>query len=130
MGFTVLGIGIGLHLVPVRLSCLGKQDERRGIGGLKTEGEIEQDKRINIESGESCSIDPNPKGNHYRLGDKKNRGSEKSGKRLGLEGEPVISEHRAEMQKKTNRGRIRGLRQKRLGTGLRYSTNNVPFLSS
>ena len=48
-GFPMLCVGIGVRLVAVCLSCLCKQDEWGSIGGLETESEIEQDKRVDIE---------------------------------------------------------------------------------
>jgi len=49
----MLCVGLCVHLISVRLSCLCKQDEWCGISCLKTESEIEQDKRIDIELGKS-----------------------------------------------------------------------------
>lgn len=48
-GLAVLGIGIGVGFVAVGLTGLREQDQRRGIGGLETEREIEQDEGIQVE---------------------------------------------------------------------------------
>jgi len=55
-GFPMLCVGIGMRFVTVGLSGLCQQNKRSGIGGLKTECEIEQDKRVDIESGISKSV--------------------------------------------------------------------------
>jgi hypothetical protein len=57
------GIGFGMGFVAIRLPGLGKEDERGGIGGLKTEGEVEEDEGVLIEAppggdGEDVHDDP------------------------------------------------------------------------
>jgi hypothetical protein len=39
---AVLGVGDAVGLVAVGLAGLGQKDQRRGIGGLSREGEVEQ----------------------------------------------------------------------------------------
>jgi dihydroneopterin aldolase len=63
----MLRIGLGVCLVSVRLSCLRKQDEWRGIGCLETERKVEQNKRVDVELGKSEDIQANPDRNHNRL---------------------------------------------------------------
>jgi len=94
---TMLGVGIGMSLVTVCLPCLGEQDKRRGIGGLKTERQIEQDKRVDIELGNPCNVQPYPYGNNYRLGNEKHRRPEETGKPFRLECKPIIPEDGAQM---------------------------------
>ena len=45
-GLPVLGVGLGMRLVAIRLPGLGEQDQRGGIGGLEAERQVEQDERI------------------------------------------------------------------------------------
>ena len=78
-GFSMLGIGLGMSFVPVRLSCLGEQDKGGGISGLKTERKIQENKGIDVEFGVSGSIQANPEDNHGRLSDKKRGCAEKTG---------------------------------------------------
>ena len=46
----MLRVCVGMRFFPVRLSCLREQDERRRIGGLQAECEVEQDERIEVET--------------------------------------------------------------------------------
>ena len=47
---SMLRVGVGVRFVAVRLSGLREQDERRRIGGLQAEGEVEQNERIEVEA--------------------------------------------------------------------------------
>ena len=58
--FAMLGVGEARHLVAVGLTGLRQQNQRRGIGGLGREGEIEQNERIDVELGPAGGVDPDP----------------------------------------------------------------------
>jgi hypothetical protein len=58
--FAMLGVGKARHLVAVGLTGLRQQNQRRGIGGLGREGEIEQNERIDVELGPAGGVDPDP----------------------------------------------------------------------
>src|SRR5262245_44658869 len=47
-GLAVLDVSLGLGLVAVRLSGLRQQDKRRRIGRLRAEGQVQQDKGIQV----------------------------------------------------------------------------------
>ena len=97
-GFSMLGVGIGMCLIAVCLSRLGKQDKRGSIGCLQTEREIKQDKRIDVELGKAKDVQSNPDGNYYGLSNKKYRGSKKTGECLSLQRKPIITKNSAEMK--------------------------------
>jgi hypothetical protein len=92
--FPVLGVGQGMGFVPVGLACLGQKDERRCVGRLQAEGQIEKYERVDVEREDSKRIHENPDGDHDRLADQKYRRPEKTRERLGLEGKPVSPENR------------------------------------
>src|SRR5438270_12360539 len=50
-GFTVLRIRLGVSLVAISLAGLSEQDQRSSICGLKADGEVEQDERVESEMG-------------------------------------------------------------------------------
>jgi hypothetical protein len=83
-GFPMLRIGLGVSFVPVRLSRLRKQNKWRCIGRLETEGQIKQNKGVDVELGEAKSIYADPDGNDRRLCHQKNRRSEETGEGFGL----------------------------------------------
>ena len=83
-GFPMLRIGLGVSFVPVRLSRLRKQNKWRCIGRLETEGQIEQNERVDVELGEAESVYANPDGNDRRLCHQKNRRSKKTGEGFGF----------------------------------------------
>jgi len=91
--FAVLGIGFAMHFVPVGLAGLGQQNQRGGIRGLETERQIQQDEGVNIKIRQPCDVNADPDGDDHRLGDEKHRRSEKPGKRLGFESEPIAAEN-------------------------------------
>ena len=95
--FPVLGIGLGVRLVPVGLAGLRQENQRRRIGRLETEGEIQEDEGIHVEARHPGDVDDNPDPHHDRLGDKENRGAEKARKRLGLQRKPVSTKNRREV---------------------------------
>ena len=96
--FTVLGIGIGVHLIAVSLAGLRQQDQRCGVSGLKAECEVEQDEWVFIEFCPTNNVDQNPYANNHRLNDKKNWRSKKPRERFRLLGKPVITVHGSEMK--------------------------------
>ena len=96
-GFAMLCVGIRMGLVAVRLAGLGQQDERRGVGGLQAERQIEQDERIDIEMEDARRVECDPHPDHDRLADEKHRRAEKPCKTLRLESEPIVAENRREM---------------------------------
>lgn len=89
---AVLSIGIRESLVPIGLPGLGQQDEWCGIGGLKTEGQVEKDEGIGIEFEQSEGIGKNPSKYCDALKNQKDGRAEKPGEPLGLESKPIASE--------------------------------------
>jgi hypothetical protein len=85
-------------LIAIRLTRLCEQNERRGIGSLKTEGEIQEDERIEIEFENTGDVQSDPQKDHQRLSHEKERRSKKTGESLGLQGEPIIPENRIEVE--------------------------------
>ena len=45
---ALLTVALGLGPVALLLAVLGQQDERRGVGGLGGEHEVEQDERVRV----------------------------------------------------------------------------------
>ena len=90
--FPMLRVGIGMGLVAVRLPGLRQQNEGRGIGGLETEREIEEDEGINVELGEAENIQADPDDDDGRLPHQKKRGAKKTGEGLRLQREPIVAE--------------------------------------
>src|ERR1051326_7108175 len=82
-----------LELVPVRLARLREQDQRRGIGGLRREREIQEDERVRIPAErDSCGVDRDPHGHEDRLAEDVLRRSEEPRGLLGAAAERVLSE--------------------------------------
>src|SRR5262249_19830660 len=75
-----------------------QQDERRGVGRLEAEGEIEEDEGIDVEARETGDIEHDPDGNEDRLSDEEGRRAKKPRERLSLQGKPVVTKNAAEMQ--------------------------------
>src|SRR5260221_10337061 len=96
--FAMLGVGDGVHLIPVSLSCLRKKNERRRIGGLQAESQIEQDEGIKVEVDEADDVDDDPDGHEDGLAYQKDRRSKKAGKVFRLKGEPVVAKNGAKIQ--------------------------------
>src|SRR5258708_5780687 len=94
----MLGIGDGVHLIPVSLSRLRQENEWRRISGLQAECQIEQDEGIYVEIGEAEDVDGDPDGHEDALANQKDRRSKKAGKAFRLEGEPIVAKNSAEMQ--------------------------------
>ena len=95
--FAMLGVGVGMRFVAVGLAGLRQKNERRGVGGLQAEGEVQKDKGIDIKMGEPEDVDDNPDGDDERLADEKNRGAEETGECFGLEREPIIPKDGSEV---------------------------------
>lgn len=93
--FAVLGIRFRMCFVAIRLSGLGEQDQRRGIGGLQAEGEVQENKRVNVELGPAHEINDDPERHDDGLADEKYRRTKKPREGLGFEREPIIAEYRA-----------------------------------
>ena len=95
--FAMLRVGEARHLVAVGLTGLRQQDQRRGIGGLGREGEIEQNEGIDVELGPARGVDPDPQRDDEGLRDKEGRRAEEAREILRFLPEPVISKGRFEM---------------------------------
>jgi hypothetical protein len=46
---AVLRVRLGVELVPVRVPCLREQDQRRRVGGVGRERQVEQDERVRVD---------------------------------------------------------------------------------
>lgn len=88
--FPVPGVGVHQGLVAIRLTGLREKNERSGIGRLKAERQIEQNKGIQVEPRDTRDIQRYPHCHDRRLSDEKEWCAEKSSKGLRLEGEPVV----------------------------------------
>src|SRR6266704_545332 len=95
---AMLGVGDGMHFVAVGLSRLRQENERRGIGDLQAEGEVEQDEGIDVEVGQAGDVEGDPDADEDRLHDEKERRAEEAGEGLRLDREPIVAEDGAEMQ--------------------------------
>ena len=119
----MLGVGEARHLVAVGLTGLRQQNQRRGIGGLGREGEIEQNEGVDVELGPADGVDQDPQRDDDRLRDQERRRAEEAGEILRLLPEPVVSEGRFEM----------GVRQMKSARVLRrfmgYAHFRLPFAS-
>ena len=70
-----LGLAVGLqgfvaHLVAVGLTCLSQQDQRRGVGGLQREGEVQRDERVLVPGdrvGDGQRVEQDPEDDDARL---------------------------------------------------------------
>jgi hypothetical protein len=95
--FTVLRIGIGLRLVAGGLTGLCQQNQRRGVGRLQAESEVQQDERVNVEGGHAKHVQADPQQHNQSLRAEKHRRTEEPRKRLGAQGEGVVAEGGAEV---------------------------------
>src|ERR1043166_5534811 len=81
-GFAVLGVGVGERLVACCLPRLCEQDERRRVGGLEREREVEQDKRVWVEVNQQLeAVEYDPERDENRLADEVLGRAEKTGYR-------------------------------------------------
>src|SRR5262245_14372163 len=59
-GLAVLDVGFGVDLIAVGLPRLRQQDERRRIGRLRAEGQVQQNKRIQVKLRHSSHVEGDP----------------------------------------------------------------------
>lgn len=118
-GLPVLCIGVGVRLVAIRLSGLREENQRRRVGGLEAEGEVEEDERVDVERREPHHVGRDPQPDDCRLADDERRRPEEAGKPLRLQAEPIPAEGRREVcvwgvkpEVMGNRGRIRSTRRR------------------
>ena len=90
-------IGLIVHLVTIRLTRLRQQDQRRRVGRLQAERQVEEDERIKVKLPEPGHIAHDPDRHHQCLPDEKYWRAEKPRERLRLERKPVIPERRRKM---------------------------------
>jgi len=93
----VLCVRIGMRLVAVGLPGLGKQNQRGCIRCLQAECEIQQNERDKSNLVKPDTFNPIHTNTITVWVTRKNRGSEKAGERLGLQGEPVITKNRCKV---------------------------------
>ncbi len=74
------------------LSCLCQQDKRCSVGCLKTECEIQKNKRVGVKLGKTKDVGSNPYCNNGGLYPQKNRCSEEPCERFGLERKSLVAE--------------------------------------
>src|SRR6266852_6029592 len=79
---AVLRVGIDECLVSIGLPRLGEQDERRRVGGLQAEGEVQEDEGIDVEAREPRGVGGDPDRHHDRLPDEEGRRPEEAGEAL------------------------------------------------
>jgi len=97
-GLAVLDVGFSVGLVAVGLPGLRQQDERRRIGRLRAEGQVQQDKGVQVKLRHPGHVEDDPDCHDERLGDQEYGGPKETCKGLGFDAEPVTPEDRAEMQ--------------------------------
>jgi hypothetical protein len=95
--FTMAGVGFGVGLVTIGLPGLGQQDQRRRIGCLQAEGEVEQNERIQIEAGKAHAVGEDPERDDECLGDQEMGRTEIARERFGFLAEPVAAEYRRQV---------------------------------
>src|SRR6266571_3686502 len=72
-----------VSLVAIRLASLGQEDEGRRIGGLRGEGEVQQDEGIRVPSqADRKGIERYPNGNGEALPEDVSRSAEEAGRLL------------------------------------------------
>ena len=123
----MLGVGEARHLVAVGLTGLRQQNQRRGIGGLGREGEVEQNERIDVELGPAGGVDPDPQRDDKRLRDQECRRAEEAGEILRFSPEPVVSESRFEMgvrQMKFAQTLLRFMARRSFGLPFAFASSN------
>jgi hypothetical protein len=67
-GLAVLDVGFGMGLIAVGLPSLRQQDERRRIGRLRAEGQVQQDKGVQIKLRHPGHVEADPDCHNERLG--------------------------------------------------------------
>lgn len=93
----MLRIGVRMRLVTVGLAGLRQKNEGSGVCGLGAEGEIQEDKWVEIKVRDADSIHNNPNSDDQRLRHEEKRRAEETGEGLCLQREPIVSENRREM---------------------------------
>ena len=94
-----LGVGLGLRRprrsssadpVAVVLAVLGQQDQRRGVGGLGGEGQVEQDERVGVPAQlDGDDVEGDPDDDDDRLDGQEAAGAQEPGDPLGEPAERV-----------------------------------------
>jgi len=95
---AMLGVRLGEGLVAVRLPRLGEQDQRRRVGGLGAERQVEQDEGVGIEMGQPPDVERDPAADEHGLDDQEDGGAEEAGEALRLAAEPVAAEDRGQVR--------------------------------
>jgi hypothetical protein len=93
----VLCVSLGVHGVTRSLTRLRKQDERRSVGCLETERQIEQYKWINVELRKAEDVDSDPDNDDGCLRAEKKGCSKKASKGFRLKRERIVSKRRCKM---------------------------------
>ena len=91
-GFAMLCVGVGLGFVAGGLTCLGQQDQRRGVGRLQAERQVEQNERVHVEVRDAGHVQHHPQHYDGGLRTEKGRRAEEARKGFGLEGERIVAE--------------------------------------
>ena len=123
--FAVMRIGIGVRLIAIRLTRLGQQDQRRGVGGLETESEIKKNERIDIEMNDAGDIENDPTRDEQGLADQKRGSSEKSGECLSFQREPIVAESGHEMRVRQVKAKRVPFRNGLVRRGLRFGSHGL-----
>ena len=79
-----------LHSIAVGLPVLGEQDKRGGVGGLRGEGQVEQDEGVGVPAHRGGrDVEGNPDRDDEGLDDEESGGAEESGNSLGHRPESI-----------------------------------------
>src|SRR5438874_1733628 len=91
-------VGFCVCLLTVSLPGLREEDERRRVGGLGAEQEVQENEGIRVgPQGPHC-VQGDPAEDQDRLHQQIARGPEEARERLGAPPEPVVAERRVQMQ--------------------------------
>ena len=96
-GFPMPRIRIRVGLVAIGLPRLREQDQRRRVGGLKTERQVQENEGVEVKFDNPRNIQTDPDHNKKRLRDEEERGAKEAGEGFCLQREPIISESGREM---------------------------------
>jgi hypothetical protein len=94
---TVLRQLLVVNVVAVGLPGLGQQDQRRGVGGLQREQQVERDERVPVPGDrvrQRQRVQGDPEGDDERLPDDEPRRAEEARESLGENAEAVTAERR------------------------------------
>ena len=86
-----------MRFVAVGLAGLREEDERRGIGRLQTEGEVEENEGIDIEMDDADDVENNPNRHDEGLPNEEDGRAKEAGKGLRFERKPIVPENGSEM---------------------------------